>query len=68
MFPYLVINGSVPDAEMYRTFNMGIGFMVIVEEKDVNDVLLQFSALGETPYLIGEVRAEAEAEMQVEFI
>lgn len=68
VFPYLAINGAVPEAEMYRTFNMGIGFMVIVEEKDVNDVLLQFSALGETPYLIGEVRAEGEAERQVEFI
>ena len=42
--------------------------MVIVEEIDVNDILLQFSALGETPYLIGEVKAEAEEQKQVEFI
>ena len=47
---------------------MGIGFMVIVEEKDVNDIMLQFSALGETPYLIGEVRAEVEGTTRVEFI
>lgn len=68
VFPYLAAGGGVPEAEMYRTFNMGIGFMAIVEEKDVNDIMLQFSALGEIPYLIGDVQAEAEGEKQVEFI
>jgi phosphoribosylformylglycinamidine cyclo-ligase len=68
VFPYLAANGGIPDTEMYRTFNMGIGFMVIVEEKDVNDIMLQFSALGETPYLIGEVQTEAEDKARVEFI
>ena len=68
VFPYLAAKGGVAETEMYRTFNMGIGFMVIVEEKDVNDIMLQFSALGETPYLIGEVQAEAEDKTKVEFI
>jgi phosphoribosylformylglycinamidine cyclo-ligase len=68
VFPYLAIKGGIPDAEMYRTFNMGIGFMAIVEDKDVNDIMLQFSALGETPYLIGEIQAEAEEKTRVEFI
>jgi phosphoribosylformylglycinamidine cyclo-ligase len=68
VFSYLAAKGGVPEAEMYRTFNMGIGFMAIVEEKDVNDIMLQFSALGETPYLIGEVQTEAEQKTRVEFI
>ena len=68
VFPYLATNGGVTDNEMYRTFNMGIGFMVIVEEKDVNDIMLQFSALGETPYLIGEVQPEIEQKTRVEFV
>jgi phosphoribosylformylglycinamidine cyclo-ligase len=68
VFPYLAANGEVPEPEMYRTFNMGIGFMAIVEEKDVNDIMLQFSALGETPYLIGEVQSEVEEKTRVEFI
>ncbi|MBT8344669.1 MAG: phosphoribosylformylglycinamidine cyclo-ligase [Desulfofustis sp.] len=68
VFPYLASNGGVPEIEMYRTFNMGIGFMAIVEDKDVNDIMLQFTALGETPYLVGEVQAEAEEKTRVEFI
>ena len=68
IFPYLASNGGVSEVEMYRTFNMGIGFMTVVEEKDVNDIMLQFSALGETPYLIGEIKAEAAGANKVEFI
>ena len=68
VFDFLARNGEVPEAEMYRTFNMGIGFMVIVEDKDVNDIMLQFTALGETPYLIGEVLAESKTGPAVEFV
>ncbi len=68
IFPYLSSNGGVSEVEMYRTFNMGIGFMTVVEEKDVNDIMLQFSALGERPYLIGEVKTEAAGENKVEFV
>lgn len=31
--------GNVPDEEMFRTFNMGIGFCVIVDEEDANKVI-----------------------------
>jgi phosphoribosylformylglycinamidine cyclo-ligase len=31
--------GNVPDEEMYRTFNMGIGMVVIVAEKQAKDIL-----------------------------
>ncbi|MEJ2057108.1 MAG: phosphoribosylformylglycinamidine cyclo-ligase [Desulfofustis sp.] len=68
VFDFLARNGNVPEAEMYRTFNMGIGFMVIVENKDVNDIMLQFTALGETPYLIGEVLAGSKTGPNVVFV
>ena len=71
VFPFLAEKGNVSETEMYRTFNMGIGFMVIVEESDVNDILLQFSALGEKPFVIGEITSEAAGSAgseQVEFV
>ncbi|MGA7279603.1 MAG: phosphoribosylformylglycinamidine cyclo-ligase, partial [Desulfocapsaceae bacterium] len=43
IFSYLARKGDVTDAEMFRTFNMGIGFMTIVEERDVNDIMQQFT-------------------------
>lgn len=71
VFPFLAEKGNVSETEMYRTFNMGIGFMAIVEESDVNDILLQFSALGETPFVIGEITSEAAGSAgseKVEFV
>ena len=57
VFSYLRKKGRISAMEMYRTFNMGIGMMALVPEKDVEDVMQQFSAMGETPYLIGEIEA-----------
>ena len=68
IFSYLARKGDVTDAEMFRTFNMGIGFMTIVEERDVNDIMQQFTALGETPYLIGDIVAENHGGAAVEFV
>jgi len=34
--------GNVSDKEMYKTFNMGIGFYSIVDEKDSEDIIKRF--------------------------
>lgn len=55
VFSFLQKKGEIPVAEMYRTFNMGIGMMALVPHNKVEDIMQQFSALGETPYVIGEI-------------
>ena len=47
--------GNVAWPEMYRTFNMGIGMIVIVDEKDVETVKENLSSRGETVYEIGRI-------------
>lgn len=39
VFRVLAHLGAVPTAEMFRTFNMGIGFVIIVAEEDVTATL-----------------------------
>ena len=67
VFTYIQSKGQVPVREMYRTFNMGIGMVAIVSAKDVEDIMQQLSAHGETPYLIGEIRSSqpSEADRQI---
>jgi len=64
IFTFLEKNGNIPPAEMYRTFNMGIGMMAIVDDEIVEDVLQQFKALGESPYVIGEIHATGDEDSE----
>ena len=57
IFDFLEKKGEVDREEMYRTFNMGIGLMVIVDEDATDDIIHQFSALGEHPFIIGKITA-----------
>ena len=47
--------GKVADAEMLRTFNMGIGMVLVVSSLEVDAVMYDLAAMGEKAYLIGEV-------------
>lgn len=47
--------GKIDDMEMYRTFNMGIGMILIVSPKDADDVMLRLKGLKETADIIGYV-------------
>ncbi len=55
VFTFLEKNGNVSRAEMFRTFNMGIGMMALVDDNKVEDVMQQLEAFGEKPYVIGEI-------------
>jgi phosphoribosylformylglycinamidine cyclo-ligase len=62
VFKFLQDKGNIPEAEMYRTFNMGIGLMALVDNDQVEDVMQQFTAMGEKAFLIGEIQAAVESE------
>ena len=62
IFDFLQSKGNIHLDEMYRTFNMGIGMLAIVASEHVDDIIHQLTALGEQPYLIGDVVAAKEGE------
>ena len=53
VFDWLQKKGEVEDSEMYRTFNMGMGMMIIVDGKDAEKALL---ILGSDSQIIGSVK------------
>jgi len=62
IFNFLMKKGGVPQDEMFRTFNMGIGLLVIVSEAKADDICHHFEALGETASIIGEISHLGEGE------
>jgi phosphoribosylformylglycinamidine cyclo-ligase len=47
--------GNISKAEMFRTFNMGVGLILVVDKKDATGVTRALNRLGERAFLIGEV-------------
>lgn len=64
IFNFLMEKGNIPLDEMYRTFNMGIGLLVIVNEAKADDICHHFQALGETATIIGEISHLSEEETE----
>jgi phosphoribosylformylglycinamidine cyclo-ligase len=47
--------GPVPEQDMFRTFNMGVGFVLVVTPKDVTGVQTFLRLYGQESFVIGEV-------------
>lgn len=56
--------GNVAVEEMNRTFNMGIGMIVVVPSAQAGSIMAELAEMGEKAYLIGKVE---EGEAQVEY-
>jgi phosphoribosylformylglycinamidine cyclo-ligase len=47
--------GNVADAEMHRTFNMGVGMVVICAPADADTIRYHFDSPGSDCFTIGRV-------------
>ncbi len=57
VFDWLQENGNVTNKEMYRTFNNGIGMVIVVAENDVSEALAVLNSAGEQASLIGHIES-----------
>ena len=64
LFHWLREQGNVAQQEMYRTFNCGIGMVVVVNERDSESALGQLKASGETVWVIGTIQTRQNDEPQ----
>ncbi len=53
LFRLIQEKGRVTEAEMFRVFNMGIGYVLIASAEQADSVLAKFQAAGETAYRLG---------------
>jgi phosphoribosylformylglycinamidine cyclo-ligase len=49
--------GNVPEDDLYRTFNMGVGYCVIVSPEQAESVAAALTASGETVWQIGRIES-----------
>ncbi len=66
LFRWLVRKGDVPEADAWRTFNMGIGLVLVVAAGEVNHVLERLAEAGESEgRVIGEI---VEGQQDVQYV
>ncbi|KAJ2314382.1 hypothetical protein IWW51_005989, partial [Coemansia sp. RSA 2702] len=62
VFKWIKQAGSIAADEMARTFNCGIGMVMVVAKADVDTVLKALAASGEQAYVVGQLKAASGAE------
>lgn len=67
IFDWLQKQGNVETREMYRTFNCGVGMVIVVGESELTSALNCLKENGENAWHLGQI-VEAENQTQVTFI
>ncbi|NOU49574.1 phosphoribosylformylglycinamidine cyclo-ligase [Pseudoalteromonas sp. JBTF-M23] len=68
IFNWLQDNGNISTHEMYRTFNCGVGMILVVPADKLEQSLKILTAHGENAWHIGEIQNANAGEEQVEII
>ncbi|WP_300673079.1 phosphoribosylformylglycinamidine cyclo-ligase [Desulfoluna sp.] len=55
LFPLIQEKGNVDESEMFKTFNMGIGFILAVDPSEADAMMKTIEKMGEKAYTIGTV-------------
>jgi phosphoribosylformylglycinamidine cyclo-ligase len=61
LFSWLQREGNVPDAEMHRVFNCGIGMAIVVAEAHAEQAISLLRGQGEQVFRIGSIQRRAPA-------
>ena len=53
VFAWLAHEAGLPQAEMLRTFNCGVGLIAVADHARASEVIAQFNTCGERAFVIG---------------
>ncbi|GGW95861.1 phosphoribosylformylglycinamidine cyclo-ligase [Alteromonas halophila] len=65
VFNWLQQAGNVTQHEMYRTFNCGVGLVLVVDSDDADEAVAALTDMGEKAWVIGRIEAK-DGDSQVE--
>jgi phosphoribosylformylglycinamidine cyclo-ligase len=54
---------SITDREMFSTFNMGVGYLLVVSQEEANTVKQKLESFGENAFFLGEIVKRKEEEV-----
>jgi phosphoribosylformylglycinamidine cyclo-ligase len=67
VFHFLQKAGKIDEMEMLKTFNCGIGMVVIADEKNAQDIVDRMNAGNEKAFIIGDIFNRDKDEPKVQW-
>ncbi|MCK4460777.1 MAG: phosphoribosylformylglycinamidine cyclo-ligase, partial [candidate division Zixibacteria bacterium] len=55
VFDFLREKGNIDPVDIYRTFNMGIGYILVIDATEADAVIARIGEMGEKVYRIGRI-------------
>ena len=55
IFDLIAKTGKIPERDMFNTFNMGVGMVVVVDKNDADKAVEAVRNAGEEAYVMGEL-------------
>lgn len=68
IFEFLKEQGKLSEEEMLRTFNNGIGMVMVVRQELVDDIMIRLRGLKEKAWVIGDIVERKNEEESVEYV
>ncbi|OOF24851.1 phosphoribosylformylglycinamidine cyclo-ligase [Salinivibrio proteolyticus] len=68
IFNWLQAQGNVSDYEMLRTFNCGVGLVIVLPQAHAEQAIALLNESGETAWQLGHIATSADGEAQVELV
>ncbi len=68
VFDWLQQQGNIEESEMLRTFNCGIGMVIVVTENEVEEIINTIRLQGMTSWAIGIIDGTDKEEAHVEYV
>lgn len=67
-FRGVMSSGGIAEAEMFNTFNMGVGLILVVPDDDADGVVSELRQGGEVAWSLGDVRRRPDGESAVRLV
>jgi phosphoribosylformylglycinamidine cyclo-ligase len=65
IFALIQQHGALPDAEMFRVYNMGVGFCVVVDPADADRVIALAAQQGKPAAVVGRAVDDAQRRVRI---
>ena len=60
--------GNVPDDDWRRTFNLGVGMILVIPKRSITPAMRLLKRAGEAPLMIGEVESQRRGKARVRYV